>query len=137
MKQILTLLLVSFLLPRAALFANDEPALSRPNILFILTDDQGWSSLSCYGSTSVPTPQLDRLATEGIRFTDAYVMPQCTPPRAALFTGQHTARSGMWHVLANPWYGYPWAPISEPAYRESLPRDWFTLPKGLRAAGAE
>lgn len=134
MKPILTLLLASFLLPRAALL-GEERSESRPNILFILTDDQGWSSLGCYGSTSAPTPHLDRLAADGIRFTDAYVMPQCTPTRAALFTGQHTARSGMWHVLANPWYGYPWAPVGEPAYRDALPRDWFTLPKGLRAAG--
>jgi hypothetical protein len=41
----------------------------------------------------------------------------------------------MWHVLTSPWYGYPWAPVREPAYRESLPREWYTLPKGLRGAG--
>ena len=108
---------------------------TQPNILLILTDDQGWPTLGCYGNEVVPTPHLDRLAKEGTRFTDAYAMPQCTPTRAALFTGQHTARTGMWHVLTNPWYGYPWAPIAEPAYREQLPRDWFTLPKGLRSAG--
>ncbi len=81
----------------------------------------------------MPTPNLDRLAREGTRFTDAYVMPQCTPTRAALLTGQHTARNGMWHVI--PWYGTPWAPVREPAYVEQLSRDTFTLPKGLRAAG--
>ena len=79
-----------------------------PNILFILTDDQGWSSLSCYGNKHVPTPNLDQLAAQGMRFTDAYVMPQCTPTRAALLTGQHTARNRMWHVIG--WYGYPWGP---------------------------
>jgi hypothetical protein len=77
-----------------------------PNILFILTDDQGWSSLGCYGSEHVATPHLDRLAREGMRLTDAYVMPQCTPTRAALLSGEHTARNGMWHVIG--WYGYPW-----------------------------
>ncbi|TWU01387.1 sulfatase [Neorhodopirellula pilleata] len=104
-----------------------------PNILFILTDDQGWATLSCYGSQKVPTPHLDRLASEGVRFTDAYVMPQCTPTRAALLTGQHTARSGMWHVI--PWYGQPWARMTEPAYREQLPREWPILPKVLRDHG--
>lgn len=73
---------------------------SAPNILFILTDDQGWTTPSCYGNHLVDTPHLDRLAAEGMRFTDAYVTPQCTPTRASLLTGQHTARNGMWHVRA-------------------------------------
>ena len=111
----------------------DLPAEDRPNVLFILTDDQGWPTLGCYGNTRVPTPHLDRLASEGIRFTDAYVMSQCTPTRAALLTGQHTARNGMWHVI--PWYGTPWAPVTEPTYVESLPRESFTVAKGLKEAG--
>jgi arylsulfatase A len=105
----------------------------RPNILFILTDDQGWPTLGCYGCTRVPTPHLDTLAREGMRFTDAYVMAQCTPTRAALLTGQHTARNRMWHVIG--WYGYPWAPLREPAFAETLPRETFTVAKGLKAAG--
>jgi len=113
----------------AAAFASE----SRPNFLVILTDDQGWPTLGCYGSKLVPTPHLDRLAAGGVRFTDAYVMPQCTPTRAALLTGQHTARNGMWHVIG--WYGYPWARIAEPPFREQLPREWPTLPKALKAAG--
>jgi uncharacterized sulfatase len=110
-----------------------QAASPRPNILFILTDDQGWPTLGCYGSKHVPTPHLDRLASEGMRFTDAYAMPQCTPTRAALLTGQHTARNGMWHVL--PWYGLPWARMAEPAFREQLPREMPNLPKTLHAAG--
>ncbi|MCR9294496.1 MAG: sulfatase [bacterium] len=105
----------------------------RPNILLILTDDQGWASLGCYGSEHVATPHLDRLAAEGMRFTDAYVMPQCTPTRAALLTGEHTARNGMWHVIG--WYGYPWARISEPMFRENLAPEACHLPRELRAAG--
>lgn len=106
---------------------------TKPNILFILTDDQGWPTLSCYGNKLVATPHLDRLASSGARFTDAYVMPQCTPTRAALLTGQHTARSGLWHII--PWYGAPWAPVREPPMTEQLSRDAFTFPKALRAAG--
>ena len=114
-------------------FALQVAAADRPNILFILTDDQGWTTLGCYGNRLVPTPHLDRLAAEGVRFTDAYVMPQCTPTRAALFTGQHTARNRMWHVI--PWYGTPAAPVREPAFCENLPRETFTVAKGLKAAG--
>ncbi len=104
-----------------------------PNILFILTDDQGWSSLGSYGNELVPTPNIDRLAAEGMRFTDAYVMPQCTPTRAALLTGQHTARNGMWHVIG--WYGSPWARMTEPAFVENLPPEKCYLPHRLRKAG--
>ena len=106
---------------------------ARPNILFILTDDQGWPTLGSYGSEKAPTPQLDKLAAEGMRFTQAYVMPQCTPTRAALLSGQHTARNGMWHVIG--WYGSPWARVTEPPFIEQFPTDAFTLPKGLRTAG--
>ena len=124
---------------RAVLFCGafalplSAKAATPPNILFILTDDQGWATLSCQGNKLVPTPHLDKLARDGMRFTDAYVMPQCTPTRAALLSGQHTARTGMWHVL--PWYGTPWARMTEPAFREQFPRETFNLPKGLRSAG--
>ena len=117
----------------AAFSASATAAAAKPNILFILTDDQGRQTLGSYGGKQVPTPHLDGLARDGMRFTDAYVMPQCTPTRASLFTGQHTARNGMWHVIG--WYGYPWAPIAEPPFVEQLPRAAFTLPKGLRSAG--
>jgi hypothetical protein len=132
MKRVILLLLIAGLGLSDGLRAEARGA-KQPNILFILTDDQGWPSLSCYGSRAVPTPNLDKLAAEGIRFTDAYVMPQCTPTRAALLTGQHTARNGMWHVI--PWYGTPWAPVKEPAYVEQLSRTTFLLPKALKAAG--
>src|SRR4051794_4806205 len=106
------LLVVQLLLGAGAAWAAEKP-----NILFILTDDEGWPTLSCYGATKVATPNLDKLAAEGVRFTSAYVMPQCTPTRASLMTGQHTARHGMWHVI--PWYGTPWAHVKEPAYVEN------------------
>lgn len=107
---------------------------SPPNILFILTDDQGWPSLSCYGNEKVETPHLDRLADEGVKFTQAYVLPQCTPTRAALLTGQQTARNGMWHVIGR-WYGYPWAAVHEPEFVQNLSRQQMTIAKSLQATG--
>lgn len=106
---------------------------TRPNFLFILMDDMAARALSCYGNPYVQTPNLDRLAREGTRFTHAYATPQCTPTRASLLTGQYTARNGMWHVI--PWYGAPWARVAEPPYREQLARETFTVAKGLRQAG--
>src|SRR5262245_58091442 len=60
----------------------------RPNIVFVLTDDQGYGDLSCHGNPILKTPHLDRLHAEGVRFTDFHVSPTCSPPRSALLTGR-------------------------------------------------
>lgn len=66
----------------------------RPNIVFILVDDMGWADLGSYGSTEIQTPNLDRLASEGMRFTDAYAgHTVCAPSRCALMTGKHTGHT--------------------------------------------
>ena len=65
-----------------------------PNILFVMIDDLGKEWLSCYGGEEMTTPNFDRLAAGGIRFTNAYSMPQCTPTRVALLTGQYPWRNG-------------------------------------------
>ncbi|MHB9027823.1 MAG: sulfatase family protein [Candidatus Latescibacterota bacterium] len=73
--------------PGSVRSANGAPA-DRPNIIFILTDDQRWDTLGCMGNAIIKTPVLDRLAAEGTRFTNAFVTsPACTPNRACLFTG--------------------------------------------------
>ena len=72
---------------------------SRPNILHILTDDMGWTALSCYGNRDLATPHLDRLASQGMRFTNAYADAQCSPTRAAFLSGQYGARTGVFKVL--------------------------------------
>ena len=69
----------------AVLFCHVAFAGSRPpNLVFILADDLGWSDLGCYGADLHETPNIDRLAQEGVRFTQAYAMPGCSPTRASI-----------------------------------------------------
>ena len=93
----------------------------------------GYPAIECYGNDIVPTPNIDRIAEKGIRFTRGYVTPQCTPTRASLLTGQYTARNKMWHVI--PEYGFPNARVKEPKYLEDLPREQFTLAEALKTGG--
>src|SRR5687768_4347761 len=69
---------------------------SRPNVIFILSDDQGVSDLNCYGSKDLVTPNIDRLAANGVRFSQFYAAaPVCSPSRAALLTGRYPQRAGL------------------------------------------
>lgn len=71
----------------------------RPNIIFLLIDDMGWRDVGCFGSTYYLTPNIDRLAREGMKFTDAYTCgPNCAPTRACLMSGQYTPRHGVFTV---------------------------------------
>jgi len=73
---------------------------TRPNIILVLADDLGWAELGCYGNTFNETPNLDKLAIQGMRFTDAYASaPVCSPTRASLLTGQYPARVGITDYL--------------------------------------
>src|SRR4051812_27682032 len=68
-------------------------AQAQPNVVLILADDLGWTDLSCYGSDFYQTPQIDRLAREGMKFTQAYsACTVCSPTRAAILTGKYPAR---------------------------------------------
>ena len=74
---------------------------NRPNLIVIISDDQGYGDLGCMGADDIATPHLDRLATKGVRFTDLYSnSPVCSPSRAALLTGRHPARTGIRDVLS-------------------------------------
>lgn len=74
-------------------------ATDRPNIIYINTDDLGYGDLSCYGSTLNRTPNIDQLAEEGVRFTDFYGCPLCTPSRMSLMTGCYPLRAGLPSVI--------------------------------------
>ncbi len=93
---------------------------SRPNVVFILVDDLGWTDLGCQGSRFYRTPNLDRLAASGMRFTDAYAScPVCSPTRASIMTGKYPARLDI----------TDWIPGKDPKNRELLgPQDRHQLP---------
>lgn len=73
-------------------------AATRPNVILIVTDDQGYGDMSCHGNPWLQTPNLDRLFTEGVRLENYHVDPVCTPTRAALMTGRYSSRVGAWTV---------------------------------------
>ena len=68
-----------------------------PNVVFILTDDQGYGDLGCHGNPYIRTPHLDRLHAESVRFTNFHVAPTCSPTRAGLMTGHYANSTGVWH----------------------------------------
>ena len=72
---------------------------SRPNIVFVLTDDQGYGDIAAHGNPVIKTPNLDRLHSESVRFTDFHASPTCAPTRAALMTGRHEFKSGVTHTI--------------------------------------
>lgn len=76
------------------LFSNAQSNATKPNIIYILADDLGIGDLSCYGSDSNRTPIIDKLANEGLRFTQAYTAPLCGPSRAMILTGRYAFRTG-------------------------------------------
>jgi arylsulfatase A-like enzyme len=105
----------------AHLFAADAATASRqPNIILIVTDDQGYGDFSCHGNPILKTPNLDRLHDEGVRFTDFHVSPTCSPTRASLMTGRHEFRSGVTHTIFE---------------RERLSLGATTFPQVLKTAG--
>lgn len=111
------------------------PEGSRPNVVLIVADDLGAMDLGCYGSTFHRTPALDRLARDGVRFTQAYAAsPVCSPSRAALLTGKHPARLHLTDWLP----GRPDLPahkLQRPKFCQELPLAQVTLAELFRAAG--
>jgi arylsulfatase len=80
----------------AAAAATDRPA--KPNIILVLTDDQGYGDLGCHGHPYVKTPNIDRLYAQSARLTDYHVSPTCAPTRAALMTGRVPFKNGVTHT---------------------------------------
>lgn len=112
-----TVLLTGLVFPSTIVAADQA---TPPNIVFIITDDQGFGDLSCHGNPILKTPNLDRLHDEGVRFTDFQVSPTCSPTRSALMTGRHEFRNGVTHTILE---------------RERLTLKATTLAQVLKTAG--
>ena len=97
----------------------------RPNIVIILADDMGYSDIGCYGS-EIRTPNLDRMAERGVRFTQMYNGARCCPTRASLLTGLYAQQAGVGHMVGN--HGYR-------EYQGSLRDDCVTIAEALRLGG--
>ena len=91
-----------------------------PNIIYVMTDDQGYGDLSAHGNPVLRTPHLDRLHSQSVRFTEFHASPTCAPTRSALLTGRHEFRSGVTHTIHE---------------RERLALSATTLPQRLSSAG--
>lgn len=120
---------LSFLAAGVVLFAGVNEASAadriaglaqRPNVVLVITDDQGYGDLGCHGNPILKTPHLDRLYEESIRLTDFHVDPTCAPTRSALMTGRYSCRTGVWHTIMG---------------RSILRRDEVTLGDLFAAAG--
>ena len=96
-KTAFSLIILTLLLPGCTFPESRKP--SQPNIILVITDDQGYGDLSCHGNPWIATPNLDRLHQQSIRLTDFHVSPTCAPTRAALLTGHYTNRTGAWHTI--------------------------------------
>ena len=105
-RQLLKTFATSMLIGVAILFlaerarcATDANANGAPNVVLIVTDDQGYGDLGAHGNTMIETPQMDRLHSQSVRLTDFHVDPTCAPTRSALMTGRYSTRVGVWHTV--------------------------------------
>ena len=119
-RRAAAVMFLAILFSTAPTHAAEPLAGQRPNIIFILTDDQGYGDLSCHGNPILKTPHLDRLHHEGVRFFDFHVSPTCSPTRSVLMTGRHEFKNGVTHTINE---------------RERLALSAITLPSVLQSSG--
>ena len=142
--RLVTTVLAATLLGTPALMAQ------RPNVVLVITDDQGYGDLGAHGNETIRTPHLDALAKESVRLTDYHVDPTCSPTRSALMTGRYSTRTGVWHTIMGRSLmrrrgGPPWPRCSPPraAIAQGMFGKWhlgdnYAVPTpgpGLRARG--
>jgi arylsulfatase A-like enzyme len=136
-KRFLAAILAAFLMSTVAA-AQD----ARPNVVFFLVDDLGWVDLACYGSSFYETPNIDRLAESGVKFTNAYAAcPVCSPTRASIMSGKYPAR-----MDTTDWFGAPQPdnvgkhhtrnkPLLPAPYVDHLPLEETTIAEAFKEAG--
>ena len=127
MKSILALILSGLALP--ALAAD------RPNLVFIMADDLGYTDVACFGSKYYETPNIDRLAAQGMRLLSHHHCQNCTPTRAALMSGQYGARTGVYTVGGIDRFDWSQRPLRPVDNVTNLPLDRSTIAQQLKLAG--
>lgn len=111
-------------------------AFAKPNFVFILADDLGWTDLGCQGSRYYETPRIDRMAAEGLRFTSGHTGgPNCQPTRACLMSGQYGPRTGIYTVGGTGRFDTSMRPLVPVPNVVDLPLDKVTIAEALKAAG--
>ena len=138
LKQIGLLVLLAAAFAHAADPQVSAPAAQtkKPNIIFILADDLGWTDLACYGSKYYETPNLDALAAAGMRFTSGYTSgPNCAPTRAALMSGQYQPRTGTYTVGSIDRFDWQSRPLRPVDNVQNLPLEKPIVAKALKDAG--
>jgi len=136
-------LFVAAVVPASGLAAGGEAASppgaagrARPNIVFILADDLGYTDVACYGSRYYETPHIDRLAAQGVRFTQGYTCgPNCAPTRAALMSGQYGPRTGVYTVGSIERFDWRSRPLRPVDNVTNLPLEKITIAQALKDAG--
>jgi len=125
------LLLVAF----AILAVRPIDAADKPNIVYILADDLGWTDLGCQGSKYYETPNIDRLASQGMRLTRYHNCQNCQPTRAALMTGQYAPRTGIYTVGGIDRFDWESRPLRPVDNVQQLPLDKITIAQELKKNG--
>ncbi len=131
MKLILSLL---FALTASICFAAETPA-KRPNIIFILADDLGWTDAATYGSKYHETPNIDKLASQGIKFMRHHHCQNCQPTRAALMSGQYGARTGVYTVGSINRFNWQSRPLRPVDNKNAPSLDTITIAGALKQSG--
>lgn len=111
-----------------------EAAESKPNIIFILADDLGWADLRCFGNPYYETPNIDQIASQGMKFTNAHASPNCQPSRAQFMSGQYGARTGVYTVGSIARFGWESRPL-KPVENFGLAAEKITIARMLQKNG--
>jgi arylsulfatase A-like enzyme len=132
MKLMLPLVLICISIPKA--LPAEDPA-RKPNIVFIMADDLGYTDVGCFGSQYYETPNIDRLASQGMKLLNHHHCQNCTPTRAALMSGQYGARTGVYTVGGIDRFDWSRRPLRPVDNVTQLPLELDIFPKQLAKAG--
>ena len=134
MKHTLPLIAALLLASLAAVHSAGAPT-AKPNIIFIMADDLGYTDVACFGSKYYEMPNIDRLAAQGLKLTSYHQCQNCTPTRAALLSGQYGARTGVYTVGGIDRFDWSKRPLRPVDNVTELPLDRDIIAKQLKAGG--